>query len=121
MHIADKLGCAVSYQPLLDAYGSCRIDGTLIKMATDDHKTFFHELAHLIHGKIETLKGGQDPRQETIAEFTAVVLMEMYGFGDRSGNAWRYIKRYYPTDTLKGIKDCVNIVGEVLAYIEELA
>ena len=60
-------------------------------------------LAHAAHAKLEgKLQGGQDAGQETVAEFTAAVLMHLYGLGDRTGNCWKYIQ-YYASDPLQAI------------------
>lgn len=119
--IAANLGIAIRYQPLLDAYGLCDHKGTTISLGTHDVKTFFHELAHAIHSRIDGgLIPGQDAHQETIAEFTATVLMRLYGLGDRTGNAWRYIS-YYSDDPLTAITRACGKVEQVLETLEGLA
>lgn len=62
------------------------------------------------------LKGGQCTGQETIAEFTAAVLMRLYGLGDRSGNCWRYIAGY-AKDPLRAIVRALTTVEKVLALL----
>jgi len=89
-----------------------------IHLATQEQKVFFHELAHAAHDKLQKgLKGGQDAEQETIADFTACVLMQIYGLKDMTGNTWDYIKRYNPKDPIKAILKCLDTIGKVLDLI----
>jgi hypothetical protein len=81
----------IDYVPFKgDAYGSYQNSSKTIRLATHEEKVFFHELAHAAHAGIETLKGRQDPRQETIAEFTACDLIQVYGLRDSTGCTWEY-------------------------------
>jgi len=116
---ATRLGVTVTWQPLPpDRLGDCTVDGSEIRIGTHDTKTFFHELAHAAHARVNggSLAGGQQAGQETIAEFTAAVLMELYGLGDRSGNTWKYI-RSYAKDPLTAIIKAVSTVEQVLALL----
>lgn len=116
--VAKKWGVSVEYVAHLPgAYGTCNIGATEIKLVTDDVAVFFHELSHAAHKRIKgDLKGGQDVEQETVAEFTATVLMMLYGFGDRTGNAWRYISMY-ATDPLEAIGKAMMDIQKVLALL----
>ncbi len=53
------------------------------------------------------------------SEFSAAVLMALYGLGDRSGNAWEYIGRYSP-DPLTAITHALAAVERVLGLLEGL-
>ncbi len=116
--VAKKLGIQVSYVPVTeDKLGDCRPDGSAIRLGSHDSRVFFHELAHAIHARIEgELKGGQHQDQETIAEFTTAVLMDLYGMGDTTGNAWRYISQY-ADDPLLAITRALGTVEKVLAVL----
>ncbi len=116
--VAKRLGVRVDYIPLpVGKLGSCATDGSHIRLGTHDVETFFHELAHAAHARLEgKLKGGQDTRQETIAEFVGAVLMQLYGLGDRSGNAWNYIK-LYSDDPIQAIVRALSTVEKVLALL----
>jgi hypothetical protein len=116
--VAERLGVEVRYMPVSpDKLGSCKHDGTRITIGTDDPAVFFHELAHAVHAKIGgELKGGQDTTQETIAEFTSAVLMDLYGLRDTSGNTWNYIKMY-ADDPLEAITKALKTVEQVLAVL----
>jgi len=117
--LAAKMGIDVQWTPLPpDRLGSASADGKSIKVGTHDVKTWFHELAHAIHAHIEGgLKGGQRVDQETVAEFTATVLMWMYGYGDRTGNAWQYIS-HYSKDPITAIAQALGTVSQVLQVLE---
>lgn len=113
--IGQKLGIEITYQPLpADRLGDYSPNADKIRLGTHDEAVFFHELAHAAHKRIDgQLKGGQDTQQETIAEFTAAVLMELYGLRDHTGNAWRYIKSY-AGDPLTAITKALATVEKVL-------
>ncbi|MCP4540467.1 MAG: M48 family peptidase [Chloroflexi bacterium] len=116
--VAARLNVAVTWQPLPpDRLGQWN-GKDQIDVGTHDTSTFFHELAHAAHTQIDgpKKKRGQDPRRETIADFTACVLMHLYGLGDRTGNTWRYIAGYHK-DPLIAIMKALAMVEQVLALI----
>ncbi|MFQ5914166.1 MAG: hypothetical protein ACE5JS_13385 [Nitrospinota bacterium] len=88
-------------------------------LATHEECVWFHELAHAGHGRIADLSCLQTHKKEAVAEFSAAVLMALYGKRDHSGNAWHYIRSYYPTDTLRALycvlNDCREVIGLILA------
>jgi hypothetical protein len=116
--VAEKWGLTVRYTPFVgDAYGSFSQNAKAIRLASHEESVFFHELAHAAHSKIEHLKGGQDARQETIADFTACVLMQVYGLKDTSGVTWEYIKHYNPDNPTGAILAALDTIGKVLDLI----
>jgi hypothetical protein len=117
--VAERLGVDLQYVPLPpDRLGDCDVTGEHIRLGSHDPSVFFHELAHAAHAKLNgKLTGGQNVQQETIAEFTAAVLTQLYGLGDRSGNAWRYIKSY-AKDPLQAIIKALNTIEQVLVLLE---
>lgn len=119
--VAHKLGVSVEYVPVSsDKLGDCRIDGERIRLGSHDTRVFFHELAHAIHARIEgELKPGQQQEQETVAEFSAAVLMDLYGFEDTTGNAWNYISGY-SREPLLAISKALGTVEKVLQVIIDL-
>lgn len=116
--VAKKFGVQVDYVPVTpDKLGDCKIDGSKIRLGSHDTRVFFHELTHAIHASIDGgLKGGQQTDQETIAEFTTAVLMDFYGFGDNTGNAWRYIS-HYSEDPIIAITKALGTVEKVLGVL----
>lgn len=66
-----------------------------IQMATDSQQTFFHELAHAAEKELNgSIKTGQEATQEIVAEFSASVLMRMFGLKAGTKNSYDYIKSY---------------------------
>ena len=122
--VAQALGIKFSWQPTPSCYGWCKSDGTEIAAGTHDVKTFFHELAHAVDSRLNgeggRLKGGQDAEQETVAEFTAAVLMEYYDLGDQSGNAWRYVQ-HYADNPLDAVKKSLDRIGKIMAHVEDVS
>jgi len=115
-NVAKRLGVRVDYMPLpSDRLGSCATDGSRIRLGSQDPQVFFHELAHAAQSRIDgKLKGGQDAGQEVVAELSAAVLSQLYGF-DRTGNAWSYIAAY--ADPLPAIIKALATVEKVLALL----
>lgn len=121
--VAQKLGVQIDYLLISEnKLGDCLADGSKIRLGSHDVSVFFHELAHAIHARIDgKLKRGQHTNQETIAEFTSAVLMDLYGFSDNTGNAWNYIKQY-SDDPLLAVTKAIGTVERVLnVLIEEEA
>lgn len=116
--LAAKLGIDVDYQPLPPGvYGSYHPLKDKIRLATHDESVFFHELAHAAHKRVDgQLKGGQHEEQETVAEFSAAVLMQLYGLRDHTGNAWHYIS-LYAADPLVAVTKALATVEKVLAVL----
>lgn len=120
--VAKAWGIKVDYTPFKgDAYGSYQNSSKTIRLASYEEKIFFHEISHAAHARLETLKGGQDPRQETIAEFCACVLMQVYGLRDTTGYTWEYIKSYNPENPIKAIMEALDTIDKVLNQILETA
>ena len=118
VNVANKWGIDIKYTPFTGrAYGSFSQDAKSIRLATHEESVFFHELSHAAHSRIERLKGGQDVRQEIIADFTACVLMQVYGLKDTSGITWNYIKSYSPENPIGAILSALDTMGKVLDLI----
>lgn len=114
--VAEHLGVTVAYGEIgSGAEGWFSSKREHIQLGVHDPATFFHELAHAAHNKLEPLKGGQDESQEVVAEFTAAVLSEMYGI-PHSGNAWQYISAY-ADEPLTAIFKALSTVEKVIDLI----
>ena len=86
-----------------------------ICLATPEERTFFHELSHVAHEKIiGTLKGGQDPLQETVAELSGQVLCQMVGKtgSDTMGNSYRYVERYAGKLKMSVHAACMKVLSD---------
>lgn len=120
--VAEKWGIKISYKVHPKAWGSFDQSKNEIQLSTDNKTTFFHELAHAAHKKIDgSLKGGQDPQQEAIAQLSAGVLAQMYG-EKMDLYTYEYIKHYAKDDPQKAMKlisKVLNKTGQVLELILE--
>jgi hypothetical protein len=86
-----------------------------IALATPEEKTFFHELSHAAHDKINgSIKGGQDSLQEITAELSAQVLCRMVGKqpADTTGNSYIYIERYAEKLKMNPYTACLKVMSE---------
>lgn len=96
--VAKSWGINVQAVPgSFDYYGYYSPDKKLIALATPEEKTFFHELSHVAHEKVlGTLKRGQDPLQEIVAELSAQALCRIAGRDGAKyfGNSYQYIEDY---------------------------
>ena len=94
-----------------------------IMMATDSQQTFFHELSHAADKKInKKLKGGQQPDQEIAAEFSAAILMTMFGLKAGEKNAYNYIKLYADKmgkDPIDCIIPLISRISKIVTLITE--
>ena len=86
-----------------------------IGLATQEEKVFFHELAHAGHEKVKgTLKPGQDPLQEIVAELSAQALCHLAGkqANNTLGNSYQYIERYAQKINLSPYAACLKVMSE---------
>jgi antirestriction protein ArdC len=96
-------------------YGYYRPCTNEIALATPDETVFFHELAHAAHEKVKgTMKPGQDPLQEIVAELSAQALCRMVGkqARDTTGNSYRYIQGYAERLKLSAQAACLKVMSE---------
>ena len=120
--VAERLGLSVSYQTFAGRYYGCyKGDSKKIVLATHEAQVFFHELAHAAHHKIAgSLKGGQSPSQEIIAELTAATLASLYCPEANLGFSYEYVEAYAKKSKKSVERAClsvINIVGKVLDEI----
>lgn len=124
MDVAEHWNLRVKWAPSNGKYWGYFTPGEIV-LCTPEESVFFHELAHAAHSRIERLKGGQDAKQEAIAEFSAAVLMQVYGLKDTTRHAWGYIKGYYPNDTLRALYGILGsiqlVIGEIMETAHKLA
>ena len=92
-----------------------------IRLATPHEKTFFHEISHAAHKRMKGyLHGGQDARQEIVAELAAQTLAQLVGTEMEStlGNSYEYIKGYASRLNKDVGKACLSVVAEVGKVLE---
>ena len=125
--VAEKWGVKVRYDDtsIMGENGSYSPSNKEIRLCVEEMDTFFHELAHLAHMKIDgKLKMGQDPEQEAIAQLTACVLSKMYGY-DAMTYTFNYISSYSKSiegeggnRPLKVGKMCFKVMKKVQQILE---
>lgn len=113
--VAERYGVRVRYAPFTRRfYGFYRPSAQEITLCTHDVDTFFHELAHAVHGTFRPLKGGRDAGQEIVAETVAAVLCEMYGFTGYIWHGYEYIRSYArAADGRATVKAVMKVLGDV--------
>jgi hypothetical protein len=113
---ADEFGVSVKAIPgNYRYYGYFRPGTKEIALATPEETVFFHELAHAAHEKVKgTIKAGQDPLQEIVAELSAQALCRIVGMQarDTTGNSYRYIERYAEKIKLSAQAACLKVMSE---------
>jgi len=118
INVARKFGIEIQYAPFSEKFFGCYNPGAkLITLCTHDVKTFFHELAHAVHGTFKTLKTGQDRDQEIIAETVAAVLCQLYDVDGYIPHSYSYIAGYAQS---KSADETVKAIMKVLADVERI-
>ncbi len=119
IEVAKKWDMKVVYENTTHGeHGSFTQSTNTISLCTENPAVFFHELAHKAHSKIEKLKGGQDPRQEAIAELTACVLASVYGY-DSVSQSWNYIAHYSNEKTPVAVgRMCMGVLTMVQKILQ---
>ena len=100
--VAERFGCPVRWVPFTHrfrGYHRGRPGADEIVLCTTDERTFFHELGHAAHARVlaergGALVGGQDPKQEIVAETVAATLCSLYGFEGYLAHSAEYIAGY---------------------------
>ena len=112
--VAKKWGVSVQYENSTHGeYGAFAPGHNSITLCTEAHDVFFHELAHKAHSKIESLVGGQDPKQEAVAQLTACVLSRLYGY-DEMAWSWQYIAHYAGEKSPQAVgRLCMSVLSKV--------
>ena len=92
-----------------------------ICLASQDECVFFHELAHAGHEKvIGSLKSGQDPLQEIVAQLVAQCLCFLVGkSADKFlGTSYRYIESYAAKMKMSPHKGCLKVIADTEKVLE---
>jgi len=120
MNVAERWGIRVSYKNTMHGEQGYFEPATnsIVLCVEDDPSVFFHELAHKAHSKIEDIKVGQDPEQETIAELAACTLSEIYGY-DVKGNSYEYIAHYARSHSPEQVgRLCMKVLDKVKKVLD---
>ena len=119
-NVAEKWGVKVRYENTTRGEQGYFEPATnsIVLCVEDDPSTFFHELAHKAHSRIEELKPVQDAEQETIAELAACTLSEMYGY-DVKGNSYEYIAHYAKSHSPEQVgRLCMRVLDKVKKVLD---
>jgi antirestriction protein ArdC len=132
--VAQKMGLRVEHSAVAKdssapAWGWYSPGSDQIQLLTADNRVFFHELAHAGHRRVlekrgKKLQGGQDLKQEAVAEICAATLSEIYGSTTTAGNSYDYIRRYADENNSDVWDVCMSVIGDVqktLALILDLS
>jgi hypothetical protein len=124
MEIAKEWGISVKAIPgNYRYYGYFRPGSKEIALATREETVFFHELAHAAHEKVKgTMKPGQDPLQEIVAELSAQALSRIVGkqARDTTGNSYRYIQGYAEKLKLSPQAACLKVMSETERVLNQI-
>ena len=84
-----------------------------IGLASQDECVFFHELTHSADNRLNTLKSGQDPLQEIVAELGAGALCHLAGKSGSKylGNSYQYIFNYADKLNLSPYQACLKVLS----------
>ena len=120
--VAQRLGLAVSYQTFAGTfYGCYKGNSKKIVLASHEAQVFFHELAHAAHHRIAgSLKGGQNPSQEIIAELTAATLASLYCPEANLGFSYQYVETYAKKSNKTTERACLAVISTVGKVLDEI-
>ena len=114
-NVAKKWGTKISYAASrIGEYGYISLKKNEIVLCSEEAGVYFHELAHKADDQLRTLKKGQNPIDEAVAELAATVLSELYGFTDYKYEAWNYLASYAENKTPEEVgKLCFKVLSRV--------
>ena len=93
--VAERWGICITYDGTQSGEsGSYNLRSGEIRLCVADPSTFFHELAHAAHARLEQLKPGQDAEQEAVAQLTACILARLYHTDNVDAYTWNYLAHY---------------------------
>jgi hypothetical protein len=92
-----------------------------IVMATNDERTFLHELSHSAHYRIDpNAQYLPSWQKEIVADLSAAALFYMLGKEPPLGNHFGYIKSNAQIAGIDTLKACLKILDTCLAVIDEI-
>jgi len=122
---ANELGVTVRTAYFNNRFlGAYHLKSKQIALASPEESVFFHELSHAAHEKVcGKLKGGQQWRQEIVAELSAQALCYLVGKEPERtmGNSYRYIERYAKENHLSAVNACMKVLGDAEKVLNLLA
>lgn len=118
--VANHFGLDIKYGPGSSCYGAYHYTEKVIMLCTHEEQTFFHELSHAAHHRVKgTMIGGQNPKQEIIAEFCACILARMYGRKSAlEGNTYHYIESYARLINKSVADSILSFMGDIVKVLD---
>lgn len=115
--VAEQWGLSVSWAPCNGRYLGWYAHGRKeIVLASQSEMTFWHELAHAAHARVDRDMGKASKElRECAAELAACVLGRLHGV-DTQGNAYQYLQAHAGN----AYKGAVKVVGLVEKIVEEI-
>ncbi len=119
--VSTRLGVSVDWVPFTSRYRGAYAPGRdAIVLASWDESTWFHELSHAAHERVladrgGSLKGGQQPGQEIVAEVCAAVLCKLYGLEGHLPHCREYVDHY--AGSARPAKAAMRVLGDVQAVL----
>jgi antirestriction protein ArdC len=134
LDVAEHLGISVNWAPgavqtqhgsriTSDRYGFYQPASDSVTLLSHDQRVWFHELAHAAHKRVlesrgRTLKGGQVPAQEAVAEIVSAVLCRLYDFESYLASCHDYVRHY--SEHNDAARAAVRVLADVQAVLELL-
>jgi antirestriction protein ArdC len=122
--VSTRLGVSVDWVPFSSRYRGAYAPGRdAIVLASWDESTWFHELSHAAHERVlvargGSLKGGQQPGQEIVAEVCAAVLCKLYGLEGHLPHCREYVDHY--SGSGGPARAAMRVLGDVQAVLAVL-
>ena len=121
IEVAKAWGINVRYEVVSGCWGYYSPDKKEIVLGTSDQQTFFHELAHVAHEKIDG-KLSHEPekyaQQEAVAQLSSAVLARMYGV-KVDKYTFDYIGMYAKKNTADKVgRMCLRVADKVSQVLD---
>lgn len=115
MEVAEKWNIKTTYIPHTGQgyYGYTNTKNEIV-LCTTETRTFFHELAHQAHRRVEENGWLDKEKAEIVAETVSAVLCQMYGITGFERYSFDYVAHF-----AKGEKNLYQKVGGLLNIIEK--
>lgn len=118
LEVAQRWNLSVHYRPgnPNDSTYGFHVPGSKIVLMTEEEGTFFHELAHAAHHRVDP-KANDRAEGELIAELTAITLCELYQRDmGRIGYSYNYLEGWANGDW----KRIIGILNTVKSCLDEI-
>lgn len=120
--VAHAWGYTITYGPGDgECFGWTDPRAKRLHLMTHEPGTFWHELGHAADARRHTLRGGQDPEEEIVAETVAATLSILYGTeAQRLGYTRRYIDGYAAAAKQDPVAALMGLLHRVHEALQEI-